>query len=117
MTDVYTVALRKIAKEAAADIGISLHEGVYCYFRGPQYETPAEIRAAKMLGADATGMSTVPEAIVARHCGMDILGLSLITNKAAGLSDCELSHSDVTAIAKQAEMNMVCLVKEIIKKM
>ena len=117
MTDVYTVALRKIAKEAAGDIGISLHEGVYCYFRGPQYETPAEIRAAKMLGADAAGMSTVPEAIVARHCGMDILGLSLITNKAAGLSDCELSHSDVTAIAKQAEMNMVCLVKEIIKKM
>lgn len=117
MTEIYTQALRNIAKDVAKNNNIPLDEGVYCYFRGPQYETPAEIRAVKMIGADAAGMSTVPESIVARHCGMDILGLSLITNKAAGLSAGELSHTEVTAIAKQAEKDMVTLVKGIIKEM
>lgn len=117
MTEVYTLSLRNIAKEVAAKNNIPLDEGVYCYFRGPQYETPAEIRAAKMIGADAAGMSTVPEAMVARHCGMEVLGLSLITNKAAGLSAGELSHTEVTAIAKKAEKDMVTLVKNILSEL
>ena len=96
---------------------LTLQEGVYCYFKGPQYETPAEIRVVKMLGADAAGMSTVPEAIVARHCGMDILGISLITNKAAGLSEGELSHEEVTATAALAKSNMVTLLRNVIGEM
>lgn len=102
---------------AAKEHNIPVDEGVYCFFRGPQYETPAEIRGIAILGADAAGMSTVPEAIVARHCGMKILGISLITNKAAGLSSAELSHSEVTAIAKKAEFNMVTLVKNTISRL
>ena len=77
MTEVYSQALGKIAKEAAQELNISLGEGVYAYFRGPQYESPAEIRGIRAIGADMVGMSTVPEAIVARHCGMETLGLSL----------------------------------------
>ncbi len=114
MTEVYTKSLIKLAHRIADDNGIDVQEGVYCYFRGPQYETPAEIRAVRMLGADAAGMSTVPEAITARHCGMRILGISLITNKAAGLGGTGLSHAEVTDIAHRAEQNMVTLVKNII---
>lgn len=114
MTDVYTPSLRGLARSTAASLGISLDEGVYCYFRGPQYETPAEIRAVKLLGADAAGMSTVPEAITARHCGMRILGISLITNKAAGLGGSQLSHEEVGETARQSEQNFVRLVKNII---
>lgn len=115
MTEVYTHSLRELARKVAAENNISLTEGVYNYVTGPQYETPAEIRALKLLGANATGMSTVPEAIVARHCGMDVLGFSLITNKAAGLGSSELSHSEVTEIAHKAERNMVTLVSNVIK--
>lgn len=115
MTNVYTPELLKLAHKTAEKCGIDVDEGVYCYFRGPQYETPAEIRAARTLGADAAGMSTVPEAIVARHCGMRILGISLITNKAAGLGSSELSHTEVGEIARKSESNMVTLVKNIIK--
>ncbi|MBP3542590.1 MAG: purine-nucleoside phosphorylase, partial [Lachnospiraceae bacterium] len=88
----------------------------YCFFRGPQYETPAEIRGIRTLGADAVGMSTVPEAIVARHSGMTTLGISLITNKAAGLGSSELNHAEVTQTAQEAERNLVKLVKEILKE-
>ncbi|MCM1308436.1 MAG: purine-nucleoside phosphorylase [Butyrivibrio sp.] len=114
MTDVYTPSLRALAHKAADRLGIPLEEGVYCYFRGPQYETPAEIRAARLLGADAAGMSTVPEAITARHCGMRILGISLITNKAAGLGGSSLSHEEVGETAHRSELNFVSLVKDII---
>lgn len=114
MTEVYTKELRKLAHQVADQHQIPLNEGVYCYFTGPQYETPAEIRAVRTLGADAAGMSTVPEAIIARHCGMRVLGLSLCTNKAAGLGNGELSHGEVTEIARKAESNMVTLVKNII---
>lgn len=117
MTNIYTPALRELAKKVAAANNICLSEGVYNYFRGPQYESPAEIRALKAIGAGATGMSTVPEAIVARHCGMDILGLSLITNKAAGLSNSELNHAEVTEMAHNAEKDIVTLVKNIISEM
>lgn len=116
MTDVYTPELRELARSVANRLGLSVQEGVYCYFRGPQYETPAEIRAVRALGADAAGMSTVPEAIVARHCGMRILGISLITNKAAGLGGSRLSHEEVGEIARNSELNFVSLVQNIISE-
>ncbi|MGN0374173.1 MAG: purine-nucleoside phosphorylase [Butyrivibrio sp.] len=117
MTRVYSPELLRLAEDTADSLGIPVESGVYCYFRGPQYETPAEIQAVKMLGADAAGMSTVPEAIVARHCGMNTLGISLITNKAAGLSTFLLSHEEVGAIAKKSGETMVRLVSSIIKDM
>lgn len=95
MSKIYTPALRRLAKEAAAALDVHLNEGVYMYFPGPQYETPAEIRAARLLGADMAGMSTVPEAIAARHCGMEVLGFSLATNMAAGILDQPLSEEEV----------------------
>ena len=116
MTNIYNKDLVSLADSCANELDINIQHGVYCYFRGPQYETPAEIRAAKIYGADAAGMSTVPEAIVARHSGMNILGISLITNKAAGLGNGELSHEEVGAIAKQAGADLVRLAKLIIKK-
>ncbi len=116
MTDVYTPELRELARSVANRLGLSIQEGVYCYFRGPQYETPAEIRAVRALGADAAGMSTVPEAIVARHCGMRILGISLITNKAAGLGGSRLSHEEVGEAARNSELNFVSLVQNIISE-
>jgi len=85
MGTAYTPALRKLGQTCAKKLNMHLHEGVYVAVTGPSYETPAEIRAFRALGADAVGMSTVPEVIAARHCGMDILGLSLITNHAAGV--------------------------------
>ena len=115
MTNVYTPKLLRLAHNVADKCGIDVSEGVYCYFRGPQYETPAEIRAVRTIGADAAGMSTVPEVIVARHCGMRILGISLITNKAAGLGGAELSHTEVSEIAAKSEKNMVTLVKNRVK--
>ena len=86
MNDAYDPALREICARAAADAGIDLAQGVYCWFAGPSFETPAEIRAAGALGADAVGMSTVPETILARRFGLRVLGLSAITNHAAGVS-------------------------------
>ena len=95
MSTAYTPELRELAKQAAKQTGVHLNEGVYMYFPGPQYETPAEIRAARVLGADAAGMSTVPEVIAARHCGMEILGFSLATNMAAGILDQPLTEEEV----------------------
>lgn len=86
---------RRIMRETAAELGEGLHEGVYFYMAGPQYETPAEIRAIRALGGDAVGMSTVPEVIAANHMGMKILGMSLITNMAAGVLDQPLSGQEV----------------------
>ena len=80
-------------KSAAAAIGVTLHEGVYMAFRGPSFETAAEIRMAQVLGADAVGMSSVPECIIARHCGMKVVGVSCITNMGEGLSDDEINHA------------------------
>jgi len=116
MTEVYSKAVGDIARSVAAENGIELSEGVYIFFRGPMFETPAEIRAFRTMGADAVGMSTVPEAIVARHSGMTTFGLSLITNKAAGLSANELSHEEVMETAAIAERNLVTLVKGLIQR-
>jgi len=98
LTDLYSQRLRSIAQKVDPTLG----EGVYAQFRGPQYETPAEIRMARTLGADLVGMSTAIEAIAAREAGLEILGISLVTNLAAGVSSTPLSHEEVLAAGKQA---------------
>ena len=111
MSQVYTPALREVARKAAQNLDIRLREGVYMYFPGPQYETPAEVRAARILGADAVGMSTVPEAIVAAHCGMKVLGFTLCTNMAAGVLDQPLDGDEVIAAGMAAGPRFTALVK------
>ena len=111
MSQVYTPALREAARKAAENLDIRLREGVYMYFPGPQYETPAEVRAARILGADAVGMSTVPEAIVAAHCGMQVLGFTLCTNMAAGVLDQPLDGDEVIAAGMAAGPRFTALVK------
>ena len=96
----YTPALQEVARTAARDLGIPLREGVYMYFPGPQYETPAEVRFARVAGADAVGMSTAPEVIVAGHCGMQVLGFTLVSNLAAGILDQPLSEQEVLDAAE-----------------
>jgi purine-nucleoside phosphorylase len=103
MVDAYDPALRAAAQAAAAAAGVTLHEGVYAWMLGPQFETPAEIRMLRTLGADAVGMSTVPETIVARWLGMRVLAISLITNLAAGMAGEALSHAHTLAQAHAAE--------------
>lgn len=106
MSAAYDPELRKLAREVGAELGIALKEGVYIAALGPSYETPAEIRAFRAWGADLVGMSTVPEAIAARHAGMRVLGISVVTNFAAGVSPQPLSHEEVLAVtkAKAAEL-------------
>lgn len=99
VSDLYTASLRCAVKEKAREHGLSLREGVYLMYSGPNYETPAEIRAFRILGADAVGMSTVPEALVAGHCGIRVLGISCVTNIAAGVLPRKLSHQEVIETA------------------
>lgn len=99
--DIYTAALRATIKEKAVAAGISLQEGVYGMYSGPNYETPAEIRMYRILGADVVGMSTVPEALVAAHCGIRVVGISCVTNMAAGVLPQKLSHAEVIEVAAQ----------------
>lgn len=104
VTDMYTKKLRKIALKCAEGSGLIFREGVYMFFPGPQFETPAEIRAARLLGTDAVGMSTVTEALTAAHCSMPLLAFSVMTNMAAGVLDCKLSDEEVgIAAAKIAD--------------
>jgi purine-nucleoside phosphorylase len=100
MTDAYDPALRSAAQAAASSLGVVLHEGVYAWVLGPQFETPAEIRMLGLLGVRAVGMSTVPETILARHAGLRVVALSLITNLAAGLSSEALSHEHTLMMAQ-----------------
>jgi purine-nucleoside phosphorylase len=102
MTDAYDPALRARARAAASRVGVELHEGVYAWVIGPQFETPAEIRMLRTLGAQAVGMSTVPETIVARHAGLHVLGLSMVTNMAAGMGAEQLSHAQTLRQAQAA---------------
>ena len=103
VTRMYTPELRKLAWDCAEGSPLTLHEGVYMFFTGPQYETPAEIRAARILGADAVGMSTVTEALTAAHCGMPLLCLSVMTNMAAGVLEQPLTTEEVFETAKAIE--------------
>lgn len=118
MTETYTPQLRAVAREAAEAISQPLHEGVYCYMGGPQFETPAEIRALRVLGGDAVGMSTVPEAIVAARCGLQVLGIACITNMAAGMIKGALvSDEEVTEVAGKSSEAFRALVCEILKRL
>jgi len=99
--NMYTKSLRQLALDCAAGSGLTVREGVYQFFCGPHFESPAEIKAARMLGADAVGMSTVTEALTAAHCGMPLLGLSVMTNMAAGVLDQPLGTGEVIATAKR----------------
>ncbi|WP_036965307.1 purine-nucleoside phosphorylase [Promicromonospora kroppenstedtii] len=112
MTDVYTPRLRDIARTVDPD----LPEGVYAQFHGPQYETPAEVKMASLMGADLVGMSTALEAIAARHCRMDVLGISLATNLAAGISPHPLSHEEVLAAGQEAGPRISDLLARVIKQ-
>ena len=113
----YTVRLQDVARQSAAELSIPLREGVYFYCYGPQYETPAEIRAARTLGGDAVGMSTAPEVIVAGHCGMEVLGFTLLSNMAAGILDQPLSEQEVLDAAAAAKDKFSRLVLACLKKL
>ena len=109
--------LQKTALNKAAQLGVTLQQGVYCWLNGPTYETPAEIRMVRTLGADAVGMSTVPEIIVARHGGMKVLGISCITNMAAGVLDQPLNHAEVMETANRVKTTFRNLLDGIIQEM
>ncbi len=113
----YTPALQELARETAAEQGIEIRQGVYMYFPGPQYETPAEIRAARLLGADAVGMSTAPEVITAAHCGMNVLGFTLLSNMAAGILDQPLSEEEVLAAAAACREKFSGLIRACLRKL
>lgn len=117
MSEAYSRRLRKIAKETAADLGFTVQEGVYVGLLGPNYETPAEIRMLRTLGIDAVGMSTVSEVIVARHSEIEVLGISCISNMAAGILDQPLSHSEVMETTELVKEQFLSLVMTIIPKM
>ncbi|WCK55964.1 purine-nucleoside phosphorylase [Aneurinibacillus sp. Ricciae_BoGa-3] len=117
MSTAYTPELREVARRVASNHGISLQEGVYAGMTGPSYESPAEIRMIRILGGDAVGMSTIPEVIVARHCGIDVLGISCISNMAAGILPQPLSHDEVMETAEKVKNKFLSLVKGIIEEM
>ncbi len=117
MSEVYKKDLINIAEKSAKKLGINIRKGVYLASTGPSYETPAEIRMAKILGADAVGMSTVPEAIIANYCGMNVLGISCISNYASGVSDTKLSHAEVIETTNRVKATFKALVNEIIKNL
>lgn len=117
MTHVYAPELQALALQVAAEQNLVLQKGVYLGYMGPSFETPAEIRAFRTLGADAVGMSTVPEAIAASHCGLPVLGLSLITNMAAGMAGKRLSGDEVIEIANQRGAVFQQLVRGIVEAM
>ena len=117
MSHMYTPALQDIARQSAKELGLTLREGVYCYFPGPQFETPAEVRAVRVLGGDACGMSTAPEATAAVHAGMKLLGFTLLTNMAAGILDQPLSGEEVNAAAEAAKDTFSRLVLTCLSKM
>jgi purine-nucleoside phosphorylase len=114
MTEVYSRRLRALADEAARARGIALEHGVYVGLHGPSYETPAEIRYLRTIGADAVGMSTVPEAIVARQMGIEVLGISCITNMAAGVLPAPLDHAEVMATASRVKGEFIGLLEGIV---
>jgi len=117
MSEIYSARLRGLATDVAHDMGLALAHGVYVGVHGPSYETPAEIRAFRTLGADAVGMSTVPESIVARHMGMEVLGISCITNMAAGVLPQALVHDEVMKTAQRVKGDFIALLEGIIGRL
>ncbi|MGN0670120.1 MAG: purine-nucleoside phosphorylase [Oscillospiraceae bacterium] len=116
MSEVYSKRIRKLVEEAAAEVNVPLKSGVYIQTSGPNYETPAEVRAFGRLGADAVGMSTAVEAVAARHCGMEVVGISCISNLAAGISPEKLSHKEVQETADKTAPMFRKLVTRAIEK-
>jgi purine-nucleoside phosphorylase len=117
MTEVYSARLRTIAREEAGRLGIGLAEGVYSCVPGPSYETPAEIRMLRTLGADVVGMSTVPEAIVARHAGMEVLGIALVSNAAAGVLGAPITHQEVLEAGRKAAPTLAALIEGVVARL
>lgn len=113
MSSAYDREFRKVAADAADSLGVDLKTGVYCYCKGPSFESPAEIKAVRILGADAVGMSTVPEVITAMHMGMRVLGISCITNMACGILDQPLNHEEVIETGRLVEMKFSSLIGRI----
>ena len=116
MSEAYDPELRKIVRQEAKKLGINLREGVYMFFSGPNFETPAEIRAARTIGADAVGMSTVPEAIAAAHCGLRTIGISCMTNMAAGVLDRKLGHDEVLETGLRVRDQFSALIRGIVRE-
>jgi purine-nucleoside phosphorylase len=117
MTGVYSPELRAVAALTGDEVGVPVKEGVYAWFLGPSFETPAEIAMAKRLGADLVGMSTVPEAIAARHMGAEVIGISLVTNLAAGLSPTPISHEEVSITAEAARDRFTRLLNALLPRL
>ena len=117
MTTAYTPRLREVAKSVASGLGFDLREGVYAGMLGPAYETPAEVQLVHRLGGDAVGMSTVPEVIVASHMKMEVLGISCITNAAAGLTGEALDHSEVTDVATMVRERFISLLDGVLRRL
>jgi purine-nucleoside phosphorylase len=117
MSEVYSARLRALAAVAAQEVGVAVEHGVYVAVQGPSYETPAEIRAFRALGADAVGMSTAPEAIAARHMGMEVLGISCITNMAAGVLPQPLVHDEVMETARAVRDQFIALLEATIARL
>ncbi|MDO5715051.1 MAG: purine-nucleoside phosphorylase [Tissierellia bacterium] len=117
LTYTYDPKLQQLAKKVSHELNIQMQEGVYMWFTGPCYETPAEVRMAGILGADAVGMSTVPEVLLAHHRGIKVLGISCITNMAAGILDQPLDHEEVIEVSSQIEDRFKSLVAKIIEEM
>ncbi len=114
MSDAYDPELRRIAREAAGRLGLEVGEGVYAAWLGPQFETPAEIRFGRAVGADLAGMSTVPEVIAARHLGIRCLGISVVTNMAAGVVEGKLGHEEVLAVGAEAQPRLTALLRAVL---
>jgi len=117
LSQAYSPLARRKARQAAGDLGMELYEGVYAGVFGPQFETPAEVRALRTLGADMAGMSTVLETIAARQAGLEVLGISVLTNLAAGLGTQELSHEEVMEAGSRVQARLAALLRELIPRM
>ncbi len=117
MSDIYSKPLRDVAKDAAAALGVGLREGVYLATSGPSYETPAEIRAFRVMGADAVGMSTVPEAIAYSHMGVKVVGISCITNMAAGILPQKLDHVEVLETTTRVQKEFTALMLALLERL
>jgi purine-nucleoside phosphorylase len=117
MTEAYSTRLREIAKEVAQQVGITLREGVYAAMLGPSYETPAEIRYLRTIGADLVGMSTVPESLAGNHMGMEVLGISCVTNMAAGILPKKLDHREVLETGEAVRDDFIRLLKALLPRL